>query len=498
MKSIFISTIITSVFLFTHLIVLAQDADKTVEIKVSGSGETQEDAKLIAFRSAIEQAFGTFISSKTEILNDNLIADQITSVASGNIQSFKILNESQLPDGSWGVTLNAIVSISKLTSFSEAKGIAIEIKGGLFALNIKQQLLNEQGEIKAIHEMIGLLHEPMQTSFNYEIKSGEPKSMDPESKNWEIPLTVTASANKNMDFCSTYLINTLAALSLSEEEVATYKNLNKAVFSVLVNFRGDSKIYNQQPVGLNELRISGRLFYLRKQSSINALNTLTSQWAYYTRLFTVNSGLDDLICKDEGTFHGITKGGSINLLSNTQQAAVFSWQDKRTLQQIEQMTGYSVKPRGVVSEFKHGGFVLYEKNGHGLIVSNLDLGYLKWIDAKTACENLSINGYDDWILPNREQIKKVCENIYKSGYGGLGSKWQQELNTREPYSSDRRTGITWDTYWTSELFKRGDKDIDSSYDNSEFEDAALAFRFDNLIMVQEKNVPRRVRAVRVF
>jgi hypothetical protein len=459
MKSIFISTIITIVFLFTHLIVLAQDADKTVEIKVSGSGKTQEDAKLIALRSAIEQAFGTFISAKTEILNDNIIADQITSVASGNIQSFKILNESQLPDGSWGVTLNAIVSINKLTSFSEAKGIAIEIKGGLFALNIKQQLLNEQGEIKAVHEMVGLLHEPMQTSLNYEIKNGEPKSMDTESKNWEIPLTVTASANKNMDFCSNYFINTLAALSLTDEEVTTYKNLNKAVFSVGVNFRGVSKIY-----------------YLRKQSSVDVINSFAKQWYFYARLFTVNSGLDELNCKDEGKFHSIIKGGLFNLLSNRQQAAIFSWQDKRTLQQIEQMTGYSVKPKGVVSEFKHGGYVVYEKNGHGLIVSNLDLGYLKWIDAKTACENLSINGYDDWILPNREQIKKVYENIYKSGFGNIIDE----------------------TYWTCELFKRGDKDIDSSYDDAEFQDAALAFRFDNLIMVQEKYVPRRVRAVRVF
>jgi hypothetical protein len=27
------------------------------------------------------------------------------------------------------------------------------------------------------------------------------------------------------------------------------------------------------------------------------------------------------------------------------------------------MTGYKVKPRGVVSQFKHGGFVVYEKMG---------------------------------------------------------------------------------------------------------------------------------------
>lgn len=150
MKSILNSLVIAGLFVFSTQFAFAQEAEKTVTITVSGSGKTQDDAKQSAFRSAIEQAFGAFISSKTEIFNDQVVADQIASVANGNIQSFSILNESQLPDGSWGVTLKALVSVSKLTSFVEAKGIAIEIKGGLFALNIKQQLLNEQSEIKAV------------------------------------------------------------------------------------------------------------------------------------------------------------------------------------------------------------------------------------------------------------------------------------------------------------------------------------------------------------
>jgi hypothetical protein len=89
----------------------AQDTDKSIAITVIGNGKSQDAAKQSALRSAIEQSFGAFISSKTEILNDQLVTDQITSVANGNIQSFLILNESQLPDGSWAVTLKVIVSI---------------------------------------------------------------------------------------------------------------------------------------------------------------------------------------------------------------------------------------------------------------------------------------------------------------------------------------------------------------------------------------------------
>jgi hypothetical protein len=121
----------------------AQEPSKDVTITASGSGKTIEEAKQSALRSATEQAFGAFISTKTEIFNDQVVADQMSSVSSGNIKSFEILNQDQLPDGRWGLTLKAIVSVDKLTSFVEAKGVTIEVKGGLFALNIKQQLLNE-------------------------------------------------------------------------------------------------------------------------------------------------------------------------------------------------------------------------------------------------------------------------------------------------------------------------------------------------------------------
>jgi len=412
----------------------SQTDDKDVSITASGSGKTLEDAKQSALGSATEQAFGAFISSKTEMFNDQVVADQMASVSSGNIKSFSILNESQLPNGSWGVTLKALVSVSKLTSFVEAKGIAIEIKGGMFALNIKQQLLNEQGEIKAVSEMVGLLHEPMQISFDYVIKSSDPKSLDAESKNWEIPLVVTATTNKNIDFCANYCVKTLAALSLSSEEVTSYKSLNKDVFPVVINYNGVAKT-----------------FYLRKQGSINALNTLTSQWEFYTRLFTVQSGMDESYGNGKGRIHDFSSsrnynndGKTINFLTTGQQAATFSWQDKRTLSQIEQMTGYKVKPRGVVSQFKHGGFVVYEENGHGLVAAITDLGSMDWNTAKTACDELILNGYSDWHLPSKEELNAFYVNLKQIGVGGFadyGGWSSTESDDNNAWLQDFNDGI---------------------------------------------------------
>jgi hypothetical protein len=400
--------------------------DKTVTLTVSGTGKTLEEAKTNATRSAIEQAFGAFISSKTEILNDNLIRDEIVSVTNGNIKSFEILNQDQLPDGRWGVTLKAIVSVDKLSSFVESKGIAIEIKGGLFALNIKQQLLNEQGEIKAVAEMVGLLHEPMQISFDYVIKSSEPKSLDAESENWEIPLEVTATVNKNLDFCANYFKKTLAAISLTPSEVELYQSLNKKVFKVMVKHKNQSTTY-----------------YLRKEASIDAIISFYSNWSFYSKLFTVQSGMN------ESFGHGISKykfkiqqisydswknDVVVDFLNLDEVAANYYWNDKLTLSQIEQMNGYKIKPTGVVSEFKYGGYVVYEKNGHGLVMSLFDIKARSIEDAKNACMKLDINGYNDWRIPTPNELSLIDKKMYLIGLGGLSHDGYHTLEDNKTHN----------------------------------------------------------------
>ena len=111
-----------TLFLVLTLAVIgfAQTDSRDVTITASGSGQTLGEATQIALRNATEQAFGAFISSKTEIFNDKVVADQMASVSSGNIKSYDVLNEAQLPDGRWAVTLRALVSVDKLTSFAQA------------------------------------------------------------------------------------------------------------------------------------------------------------------------------------------------------------------------------------------------------------------------------------------------------------------------------------------------------------------------------------------
>ena len=206
--------------------VYSQSTENIVTLTTSGTGKTIEEAKNNALRSAIEQAFGAFISSKTEILNDEIVSDQITSVASGNIQSFELKSQTKLNDDLWGVTLSAVVSVDKLISFVQAKGVTVEMKGGLFAINIKQQMLNEKAEIESIIQAVGNIHGVLQKSFDYKIEAKEPVAKGTDNSKWSVDLTVSVSINDNYITAMNYLSKTLEAISLKENEILDYTGKN--------------------------------------------------------------------------------------------------------------------------------------------------------------------------------------------------------------------------------------------------------------------------------
>jgi hypothetical protein len=210
---------------------MAQDSEQSATIVASGSGPTTEEARNNALRSAIEQAYGVYVSTKTEVLNDQVVADEIVSVASGNIMSYKILSEVSSGDIHHSL-LEVKVSISNLTSFAQSKGFEVEIKGGIFAANLKQQQLNENAEIKAVRNSLSVALDLLNIGFDFKVEIKEPKLHDQIKRVWSVETIVNSYTNSNYELALEIVRSLLNDVSLTKQEAEDYRALGKPIYEL--------------------------------------------------------------------------------------------------------------------------------------------------------------------------------------------------------------------------------------------------------------------------
>ena len=254
--------------------------DKTVTLVVSGQGKTQDEAKQNALRNAIEQSFGSFISSNTEILNDELVKDEIVSIANGNIQKFEVISEVEVPEVGHATTLKATVSVTKLTSFVESKGVEIEFKGSLFGANLRQQRINENAELQAIINLCEVSNEILSKSIDYSIEVDDPVkansmgSFRPQQDDYQILFTIKLSPNKNFDQFVNYFYSSIKAISMPFPEQENYAKLNKDMYYLTVN--------------------NDEYYFFRNPSTVIALQNLFLKSNQYLHNYKVVSNLDTI------------------------------------------------------------------------------------------------------------------------------------------------------------------------------------------------------------
>ena len=201
-----------------------------VTLTVSGDGETKKEATEIALRSAIEQAFGVFVSANTTILDDELVKDEIATVSSGNIKKYDEIATATLPNGNTTVTLKAVVSVSKLITYAQSKGSTAEFAGATFGMNMKLKELNRANEEKAIENMIAQLKSLVPTMFDYKLELGEP--VVNAKGDYDIPAKVIVIFNDNTEKANKILLNTLSSLSLSKKEIEEYQRVREKIFGI--------------------------------------------------------------------------------------------------------------------------------------------------------------------------------------------------------------------------------------------------------------------------
>lgn len=217
--------VIASLMPISQTELYAQDpSNDNVTLVVSGEGTTKDEATKNALRSAIEQAFGTFVSANTTVLNDEIVSDEIVSVASGNIQNYKEISSVEIDEGKM-VTLQATVSVDKLISYAQNKGMETEFAGATFAMNRKMKILNEQNELIVYENLRSQLLRMTPGLFDYAIELHGPRERRDGKIN--IDADIILLTNQNTVNFFTHIHNTLYSLMLSDSEVEEYKNMNR-------------------------------------------------------------------------------------------------------------------------------------------------------------------------------------------------------------------------------------------------------------------------------
>ncbi len=234
MKKLFLSIVTLCVATF----VSAQDI---VTLTVIGQGATKEIATSNALRSAIEQAFGVFVSANTQILNDALVKDEIATVSSGNIQQYTEASCVQMPNGEFSVTLSATVAIGKLVAYAKSHGSSAEFAGQTFAMNMKMLELNKQNEKKALEHTLLQLKVIAEHMFDWNLEVGSPIAA---GDNYSVSMKVTAISNEASDVFYKTLLGTLRSLSLTSAQITDYQSMNIETYPVTIkSYNGEYDNY---------------------------------------------------------------------------------------------------------------------------------------------------------------------------------------------------------------------------------------------------------------
>ena len=218
-KTVF--TLLVALFICNGFYVQAQDE---ITLMVSADGMTKGEATKSALRSAIEQAYGTFVSSNTSILNDELIKDEIVTISTGNIKSYKEISNCVSPNGNSFVTLQVTVCPSKLISYAQSKGAEVEFAGATFAMNLKMKELNKRNEEIAIKNMLYEMDKLYSEGLDYAIATGEPKA------DGKLEAIVEVIPNEYGVKAWELFYLTLNQLSLTDEEQKEYEKANIPIY----------------------------------------------------------------------------------------------------------------------------------------------------------------------------------------------------------------------------------------------------------------------------
>ena len=300
------------------------NANDEIALIVSGKAIDSEKATSIALRSAIEQAYGTFVSANTTILNDDLVKDEIVTISNGNIKSYKVLSEVRCEDGQIMVTVDATVCISKLVSYAKSKGASAEFAGATFAQSMKMKELNKKNELQALQNLLVMTKEMLPLAYNMKLSIAEPVIPQLDARTASIISEVTPTYAKPFPsyevekqyrkFLSLvdgyYLMQFFVSMDLNDNSDKIFNNISNTLKTIALN-QQEQKEYKEKNIKMSSMEIKWPKDYnkliLRFRNSQEDINKIYSK---FINIFL--TGLSDFEIVDNlgntSSFNGFLMG----------------------------------------------------------------------------------------------------------------------------------------------------------------------------------------------
>ncbi len=195
-------------------ITIAKNVNEATLI-VTSDGPTKDAAVKNALRLAVEQTYGAFVSSNTDILNDEIVRDNIATISSGNIKNYREISVINLSNGNVSVTLEATLSIGKIVQYAKSRGVECDFDGKNLAANIALENLYRNNEITAVENLIKETAIGLREGFDYTIelenlKFNETERMWDSNRSADIPegpFKIEVGSNVEIPFKITVRLN---------------------------------------------------------------------------------------------------------------------------------------------------------------------------------------------------------------------------------------------------------------------------------------------------
>lgn len=115
---------------------VAAAADVTITVRASGLAPVGGDptaafdeARRDALRQAVEQGVGTLVTARTQVDNYALIGDQVLTRTEGYVCRYQVVDRGPGADGTYHVTVDAVVSLQRLQHELDGLRLVVEEVG---------------------------------------------------------------------------------------------------------------------------------------------------------------------------------------------------------------------------------------------------------------------------------------------------------------------------------------------------------------------------------